>query len=234
MDTDGLAGFGALIADPTRATMLATLLDGRAYTGGELARFAGVSASTASEHLGRLRSARLVTVEAQGRHRYFRLSDPRVAELLELVGSATVGTTGVARAASEPSRPRPAAGLGYARTCYDHLAGELAVRLFDRFVADGLLVEHDDHLELTDAGRELLVGLGADLATPSAHRRPLARGCLDWTERRHHLAGRAGAAVLEALLRRKWVVRGPRPRTIRVTRAGHAEIPREFGVALDP
>lgn len=226
MHSDDLARFGALIADPTRAHLLAILLDGRAYTGGELARHAGVSASTTSEHLSKLRDADLIAVEAQGRHRYFRLSDLSVAELLESVASS-VAAHGSPSAA--PSRPRPEGGLAYARTCYDHLAGELAVRIFDQLVIGGVLVDHGDHVEVSTQGRTALSDIGVDLNGASPNR-PLARSCLDSTERRHHLAGAAGQALLTMMLKRRWLVRGPRPRTVRVTRTGHAEIPAAFGL----
>jgi DNA-binding transcriptional ArsR family regulator len=225
VSTASLARFGALIADQTRAELLSALLDGRAYTGGELARHAGVSPSTASEHLRKLCEAQLVTAEAQGRHRYFRLRGPKVAELLETLGSSTID---LPPASSCPPARRPAAGLAYARTCYDHLAGKLAVRIFDQLLTEGHLVDHGDHLELTAPGRALLTGLGADTSSAPQRRRPLVRGCLDWTERRRHLAGEAGSALLDAMFERRWIVRGSRPRSIRVTSSGHDEIPRAF------
>lgn len=220
MKASSLSTLGSLLADDTRAELLMVLMDGRAHTGGELARHVGVSASTASEHLAKLRLAGLVAVEAQGRHRYFRLSDSRVAELVEAIGAAPV----------PGPRPGRAAHLAYARTCYDHLAGELAVRIYDQLLRDGHLRD-GEHLELQPSGRDLLTALGADLDATATPHRPAVRRCLDWTERRHHLAGSAATAVLQALEERRWVVRGPRPRAVRLTRTGRAAVPAAFGLS---
>jgi DNA-binding transcriptional ArsR family regulator len=209
-----LTHIGALLADQTRSTMLTVLMDGRARTGGELARQVGVAPSTASQHLSRLLDAGFVAVEAQGRHRYFRLAGAEIAELLESLGALDV----------PPPRnaigPRAPSDLQYARSCYDHLAGQLGVRIYDRLLADGHLRRSDDRLTITASGRAVLSELGVDLNALRGTSRPLARSCLDWTERRHHLAGAAGAALFQALLTRKWVVRGSRPRSVRITSVG--------------
>ena len=222
MTATAITQVGALLADATRASLLEVLMDGRARTGGELARSVGVAPSTASEHLSRLLDARFVAVEAQGRHRYFRLAGSDVAELLEALG------------AREPAGDRVATGapaeLVHARSCYDHLAGRLAVRIHDRMVAAGYLGHAHDHPYLTDSGAELLAGLGVDLAAARDRRRPLVRDCLDWTERRHHLAGAAGAALFATLLERGWLARGSRPRSVRVTTAGQRGLADAFGV----
>ena len=210
-----LTHIGALLADQTRSSLLAVLMDGRARTGGELARQVGVAPSTASQHLSRLLDAGFVAVDAQGRHRYFRLAGPEIAELLESLGAVDL-----------PSPPRDAGGprapsdLQYARSCYDHLAGQLGVRIYDHLLANGHLQRSDEHLTVTPSGRALLSELGVDFNAVRGASRPLARSCLDWTERRHHLAGAAGAALFQALLTRKWVVRGSRPRSVRITDAG--------------
>lgn len=206
-----VAEVAALLGDPTRAEMATTLLDGRARTTGELARGASVAVSTASGHLGRLLAGGLLAVEASGRHRYYRLAGPDVAGLLESLQSvAVVGYR-------PRSGPRTPADLRFARSCYDHLAGTLGVALHDHLVAGGV-----DGTVLTPQGRSALEALGVDLvaSTRSASRRPPVRGCLDWSERRPHLAGAVGAALLSTLLERRWVVRRHVPRALRLTTGG--------------
>lgn len=225
MDATRLTQIGALLADQTRSTVLTALMDGRAHTAGELARHAGVAPSTVSGHLSRLLDTGFVALEAQGRHRYFRLARPDVAELLESLGAAPV-----------PELPSPATGptapadLIHARSCYDHLAGALAVGLHERLLADEHLRAVDDQLTVTPSGDLLLAELGIDADALRGADRPMARACLDWTERRHHLAGAAGAALFEAFLARRWVVRGSRPRSIRVTAAGQRGLDTLFGL----
>ena len=216
MAVTALTHVGALLADGTRASMLSVLMDGRARTAGELARQVGVAPSTASEHLARLLDAQFVAVAAQGRHRYYRLAGPDVAELLERLGAIEVPS--MARRKLTTSAPSE---LLHARSCYDHLAGRLGVRIHD-FLLDGghLVRDYDHHLTVTPSGREVLEGLGVDVDAAVRATRPTARSCVDWTERRHHLAGATGAALFDALLARRWLVRGTRPRSVRVTTAG--------------
>jgi DNA-binding transcriptional ArsR family regulator len=217
-----LSTIGSLLADETRAEILTMLMDGRAHTGSELARQVGVAASTTSEHLSKLLDAGMVAVEPQGRHRYFRLASTDVAELLETLGAAPTPT-----AAPRSSAP---AALTFARTCYDHLAGELAVRLYDHLIARAHLHEADDLLALTPSGLELFDSIGVDTQAIRSSKRPTVRRCMDWTERRHHLAGAAGAGLLDALLANRWVTRGPRPRSVRVTDAGKQAIATVFAL----
>ena len=192
-----IASVAALIGDPARANMLAALMSGRALTAGELAREAGIAAPTASGHLARLREAGLVLVEAQGRHRYVRLAGPEVAVVLEgLMGlSARDG-----RLRTRPGPRDPA--LRTARVCYDHLAGEWGVRLYDALLADGRLDAAGGSPVLTPRGRAFFAAEGIDLAAPASSRRPLCRACLDWSERRPHLAGALGRAILDHALAR--------------------------------
>jgi DNA-binding transcriptional ArsR family regulator len=213
-----LNDLGVLLADQTRCSMLTVLMDGRAWTAGELARLAGVAPSTASEHLSRLLDARFVEDERQGRHRYFRLAGPQVAELLESLGSLSVPG-----AAHEPRRPRAPSELRAARSCYDHLAGRLGVQILDRMLADGHLARDGTSLTLTQAGEALLSELGVDVIAvrqTDQLTKPIARTCLDWTERRHHLAGSASAALFQTLLTQRWLRRGARPRSVLITNAG--------------
>jgi len=220
-----IAGIAAAIAEPARARMLCLLLDGHARTSTELATVAGVSASTASVHLAKLTERRLVKVLPQGRHRYYSLHDAHVAAALE----ALTVVAGEPRAAFVPNTPER---LRVARTCYDHMAGTLAVRLHDRLFALRWLSRGDDAYEVTRAGTEGLLGLGVDVNAARTSRRCFACGCLDWSERRPHLAGALGAGVLQAMLDRKWIVRDLDSRALEMTRAGQRAFRDRFGIEL--
>jgi DNA-binding transcriptional ArsR family regulator len=221
MTAPALARFAALLADDTRATICLALLDGRAWTAGELAGRAGVAPATATGHLHKLVAAGLLTEQRQGRHRYVRLADARVAQLIEDL------------AAHLPPAPVPArtlraatasAALARGRTCYDHLAGRLGVAVTDALERRGLLCRAAG-FALTPAGLRWLHELGPVRAS----KRPLARGCLDWTERREHLAGAAGAAICAQLLDRGWIARVGTGRAVRVSPAGSAALTDLFG-----
>ncbi|MFC4948592.1 ArsR/SmtB family transcription factor [Pseudonocardia sp. GCM10023141] len=198
-----LAPVAALIGDPARAAMLAALADGRALPAGELARCAGVRPATATAHLHRLVDGGLVTVRAQGRHRYHELAGPHVAEALEAL--ARIAPPAPVRSLRAH---RSAAGLAEARTCYDHLAGRRGVELRTLLLDAGALhpVDDRDHA-LTVDGRRLLVGLDLDPDRLGTTRRVFARHCIDWTDRRPHLAGALPAAVLGRFLTLGWVTR---------------------------
>jgi len=210
-DAGQLAALAALIGDPTRSRMLASLMSGQALTATELAAESGVSASTASTHLARLTGGGVLEVRAQGRHRYFRLADADIAAALEAL-------MGAASAAPQRSFGPADPALRAARVCYDHLAGEAGVRLHDALRAHGLLLA--DGGALTDAGEAWCRRRGMDLEALQATRRPLCRPCLDWSERRDHLAGALGAALLQDLLRRGHARRIPGSRALRLDRAG--------------
>ncbi|MFJ5778332.1 ArsR/SmtB family transcription factor [Streptomyces sp. NPDC093094] len=219
----GLASLAALIADETRATCLLALLDGRARTAGELARHAQVAPSTLSEHLSRLVTGGLLAQERQGRHRYVRLAGPDVAQLVEdLAARVEPGRTPKPRTLRESSA---AAATARGRTCYDHLAGRLGTTVTDAFASRGLL-GRDTGFALTDAGLEWFDSAGIPLERGG--RRPLVRACLDWTERRPHLAGAAGAALCRHALEAGWCVRIGSGRAVKVTTAGE----RAFGELL--
>jgi DNA-binding transcriptional ArsR family regulator len=221
-----LARLAGLIADETRAACLLALLDGRAWTAGELARHAGVAASTLSEHLSKLVAGGLLTEERQGRHRYVRLADPRAAQLVEDL-AAQVSPDG------EIVRPRSLreAGAGSAmargRTCYDHLAGRLGIAVTEALTGRGLL-RQDTGFALTDAGLGWFDSAGIPLDRTS--RRPLARACLDWTERRPHLAGAAGAALCRHALDAGWCVRIGSERAVKVTPSGERALAELLGI----
>lgn len=208
-DGPSIAPVAALAGDPARANMLAALMGGTALTASELAAEAGVTAQTASSHLARLVDGGLISALRQGRHRYFRLAGNDVAEMLEkMMGVA-------ARAGHLRSRPGPSdPALRKARVCYDHLAGEMGVRLFDGLVRVKALAKRDGTLRLTQKGERWMHAFGIDLAILEEARRPLCRSCLDWSQRRSHLAGAAGAAVLARLYELKWARRDRHSRAV--------------------
>jgi DNA-binding transcriptional ArsR family regulator len=209
----------ALIGNPACANMLMALLSGPALTATELAQEAGLSPSTVSGHLDSLRKACLVAVERQGRHRYFRLADPDVAAALE--GLMPVATrAGHLRVRTGPRDPQ----LRRARTCYDHLAGDLAVKMFDRFIERRLLARRDDQLRITREGRSFFSCAGIDVDALDSGRRPLCRPCLDWSERRSHLGGTLGAAILDHVVARRWAVRDAKSRVVRFSAAGEQKM----------
>jgi len=220
-----IAGIAAAIAEPARARMLCRLLDGHARTSTELATVAGVSASTASVHLAKLAERRLVKVLPQGRHRYYSLHDAHVAAALE----ALTVVAGEPHANFVPNTPER---LRVARTCYDHMAGTLAVRLHDRLFALRWLSCDGAGYDITRAGTEGLRDLGVDVEAARASRRRFACGCLDWSERRPHLAGALAAGVLQAMLDRKWIARDLDSRALEMTRAGQRAFRDRFGIAL--
>ncbi|MFH0517147.1 ArsR/SmtB family transcription factor [Streptomyces sp. M41] len=220
-----LARFAGLIADETRAACLLALLDGRAWTAGELARHAEVAASTLSEHLGKLVAGGLLTEERQGRHRYVRLAGAPVAQLMEdLAAQVTPGATARPRGLRQSSA---GSAMARGRTCYDHLAGRLGIAVTDALTARGLL-RQDTGFALTDAGLGWFdsTGIGLD----RTGRRPLARSCLDWTERRPHLAGVAGAALCRHALDAGWCVRIGSERAVKVTPPGERALAELLGI----
>ncbi|MFE1903913.1 ArsR/SmtB family transcription factor [Streptomyces gardneri] len=210
-----LAAVAGLLADRTRAAFCLALLDGRAWTASELARHAGVARSTATSHLHLLVDGGLLAEERHGRHRYLRVADHRVLELIESLA---------ALAPRQPVRPRSLSASGRrqalarARLCYDHLAGAVSLTVTDAMVERGLLRWGPDP-GLTDEGAAWLTELG--IIVPSGSRRPLVRACLDWTERRPHLAGAVGAALCDHALTTGWLARIGTTRALTVTPAGH-------------
>ncbi|MFM9370523.1 ArsR/SmtB family transcription factor [Streptomyces sp. Da 82-17] len=224
--SSSLAATARLLADPTRAAFCQALLDGRAWTAGELARHAGVGAPTASEQISRLVAGGLLAEERQGRHRYVRLAGPEAAALIEALAS-------YAPEAPRPANLRQSVRLGAearARTCYDHLAGQLGVALADAMIARKLVAD-DAGLAVTEHGRAWLAET-LRYEHPKGSRRPLVRSCLDWTERRPHLAGALGAALCAAALDRAWVRRVGSGRAVRVTDAGREAFGELLGVVV--
>jgi DNA-binding transcriptional ArsR family regulator len=214
-----LAAVAALIADPSRAAVLAELVDGRALPPSELAEVAGVSRSTISEHLAKLERGGLVRVERGGRNRYFRLAGPEVAAAVEAL--AVLAPRRPVRSLRQSNR---AGALAAARTCYGHLAGRLGVGIAEAMVERDLLQREADAFLLTAAGGEWFAGIGIE-APPSA-----GKPCNDWSERRPHLAGRLGVALTKCLFELGWIERTRRARAVRVTPAGRRELRERLGL----
>jgi len=236
-DTDAAASsIAAAIGEPARARMLYCLVDGRARTSTELAMVAEVSPSTASVHLQRLKANGLVRVLAQGKHRYYSLDSANVAAALEALsvlagGSRKPLTTG-SREAFVPSTPT---GLRAARTCYDHIAGVLGVSLHDRLLGLGWLSAASgdgNGYELTSAGAAAFHALGVDVKAIRGLRRRFAFACVDWSERRPHIGGGLGAALLKVALKRGWVIQEMDSRALEVTKIGRPELLAQFGLQI--
>ena len=249
MDTDAdLAAIASVIGDPTRARVLTTLGDGRALPASVLAAESGVAASTVSAHLARLVEAGLLTVQAEGRHRYYRLAGPEVAAALEAL--ARIAPPAPIRSLKEGTK---AHAVRKARTCYDHLAGRLGVAVMHGLIERGAIVGHDGAHLGGSARRDRLAGpgwdvdyalgesaglvfadLGVDLSTLLAgpRRRPLLRYCVDWSEQSHHLAGALGAALLQGCLGNGWVRRARASRAVHLTADGEKALTTRLGVRL--
>jgi DNA-binding transcriptional ArsR family regulator len=222
-DGPSIVGIAALIGDHARAEILTALTAGEALTATELAAVAGVTKQTVSGHLAKLLEARLVAVESQGRHRYFRLGGRDVAQLLEnLMGVAY--RTGAVRVRASPREP----ALRKARVCYDHLAGELGVLVFDALEERRLLHTGSEGLQLTRRGARFFTRMGIDTDALASQRRPLCRACLDWSVRRHHLAGVLGAALLQRCYALGWARRLNDSRVVNFSAAGERELRERF------
>jgi DNA-binding transcriptional ArsR family regulator len=220
-----IAAIAALIGDPSRAAMLSALSDGRALPAGELARAARISAQTASAHLDKLFRRHLLAVEVQGRHHYYRLRDARVAELLESLAIVAAPAPALSAAQRDGSR-----ALRFARTCYGHLAGRLGVELTRALCRSGTLREDETAYRVTRIGEGRLRALGIEVGALT--RRPLTRRCLDWSERRHHLAGSLGVALAHRLIELGWLSRTRQSRALRITDRGAAALRSEFGLEI--
>jgi DNA-binding transcriptional ArsR family regulator len=217
---DAVCRIAAAIGEPARARMLFCLMDNHARTSTELAAVADVSASTASVHLNRLKAERLVTVQVQGKHRYYRLQGAEVAGVLEGLSVLAGGN----RPTFVPNTPTR---LRAARTCYDHMAGTLGVSLHDQLRALGWI---SDCYDLSTKGAKAFADMGMDVAAAQAQRRRFAYPCLDWSERRFHIGGALGSMLLKFALERKWVAQDLDSRALNVTRAGRREMLKRFGV----
>ncbi|MDG1971531.1 MAG: winged helix-turn-helix domain-containing protein [Paracoccaceae bacterium] len=210
-----IARIGALIGDPARANMLTALMSGKALTATELAAEAGVTAQTASAHLSKLAEAGLTEGRKQGRHRYFTLADDEVGAVLEAV-MGLAAKRGHLRTRTGPKDP----ALREARVCYNHLAGEMGVRLYDSMLASGGLQTAGEDILLTDKGDAFAREFGVDLDNLNTTRRPMCRPCLDWSARRTHLAGALGQALLTRITDLGWAKREPESRIIAFSTSG--------------
>jgi DNA-binding transcriptional ArsR family regulator len=220
----GLAEIAGLIGDRSRAQILSALMEGRALTALELSIAAGVTPQTASSHLAKLHRASLLTLEKKGRRRYFRLASPSVAQTLE----SLMGLTSVSAPYLQPM-PGLDDELRAARICYDHLAGRVGVAITTSLVNRGYILFDDDVGEVTEAGDRFFRRLGLGLTTTGRSRRALCRPCLDWSERRLHVAGRLGAQIAKLCFDRKWLARRKGTRALTLTDAGRKMLPRAFG-----
>jgi DNA-binding transcriptional ArsR family regulator len=227
-DTDMLAEVAGLLGEPARTRILTALLGGCAFTGKELAYFAGVTAATASSHLSRLVAGGLLAMEKQGRCHYYRLKSADVAHAIEgLMTVAAPPLTGW------PPGHRVEPALREARMCYDHMAGRLGVSVCDMLRRREYVLLVDGSGELTDAGARCLTGLGVDLEQARGAKRRYCRSCIDWTERRPHLSGAVGAALAAAFLERQWIARIPDSRALTITATGRRKLA-ELGVPDHP
>jgi len=220
-----IAEIAALVGDPARATMVSALLDGGALTASELAWAARITPQTASTHLAKLTEAGLLSMVRNGRHRYFQLASPTVADMIDGI---------VAVALEKRPRYRPlspqARALSAARICYDHLAGRLSVDLTDAFVARKYVVLDEEAAEITRAGTRFLTEFGIELPTLRSTRRHFCRLCLDWTERRPHIAGAVGAAITKRCFDLGWMERMKRSHAVIVTPLGRRGFQESFGI----
>jgi DNA-binding transcriptional ArsR family regulator len=228
-----VADIASAIGEPARARMLSSLMDGRARTSTELAAIAGVTPSTASVHLQRLRSTQLVKVLVQGKCRYYSLHGAEVASALERLSVLAGGSR-------EPFVPRTPGPLRFARTCYDHMAGATGVALHDRFTALQWITPgttpnagREDSYSLTPEGARAFASVGIDVEATRNLRRRFAYACLDWSERRPHLGGALGAAVLHLALKRRWVTQQLDSRILTLTSIGRHEMHARFGLTFD-
>jgi DNA-binding transcriptional ArsR family regulator len=228
-DEPNIALIASLIADPARSVMLWALSDGRTLAAGELSRLARIAPATASAHLAKLVSADLLRVQRSGRHRYYRIARPEVVRALETL--ATLDRTSVAS-----ERQRGHGALRLARTCYDHLAGSAGVQITEALVAQGCMVEADAGYDVTAIGERWFSEIGISVPDgrklAKATRRHFTIACLDWSERRHHLAGKLGALLCQRALELLWFERRPGTRALRTTSIGRRALRREFGIVL--
>ena len=224
-----IAMVAALVGDPARSNMLTALMTGRALTASELAQEAGITPQTASSHLAKLEAGGLIEPEKQGRHRYYRLTGPDVAGVLEgLAGLAA--RAGHMRVRTGPKDP----ALRRARICYDHLAGDLGVQMLDSMKKQRLVRASKQAIELTHEGRRFMAdALQIDTDALAHPRRPVCKACLDWSERRHHLAGTLGAAVMSRFTELNWAARDSAPgsRVVNFTRNGEKKFAALFGAS---
>ena len=227
-DETGIPRIARLLADPARATILRTLIDGTMRPAGELAYTANISAQSASAHLAKLVNGGLLALQAQGRHRYFRLANAQVADAVESLGSLSVAVRPRAPRAPLPSKSVPIQFL-HARTCYDHLGGKAAVQVCEAMLKARWLAQEGRDFRVTRLGEKELAALDIDLDKARRSRRTFARACVDLTQRRPHVGGALGAALLDLYVARGWILRARRSRVVTITPKGQEAFRRTFG-----
>ena len=218
-----IAYIANLIGDPARSAILIALLEGRALTAGELAHQANISPQTASSHLSKLIEAHLITVEAQGRHRYYKLANTEVAHILEALAA-------ISSKPSKNSLTKTPIELRFARTCYDHIAGKLGVVLTESLLNQNLIKLYDKTYKITNQGEKYFTGLGIKVEKLAQQRRRLAYPCLDWSERVSHLAGSLGAGLLNLFLEKRWILRAQQGRALYLTKEGKINLNSLFSI----
>jgi len=226
MEETKFVDVAALIGEPARAKMLWNLLDGRAYTASELAMAADISGTSASNHLAKLLDADLLKVERQGRHRYFSFSKPEIAYVVESLASLS------GHSSKKIERETAVTGIKYCRSCYDHLAGHVGVKITEALEEKKAIRKHANCYLVTNSGWKLLAELDIAKGEMINSRRPLTRQCLDWSERRPHIAGQVGAMLLDTMLEKSWFKRMRFSRELIITTKGRSEIQKLFGVEV--
>ncbi|TFB13487.1 ArsR family transcriptional regulator [Filobacillus milosensis] len=222
-----MALVAAIISDKTRSKMIFIMLDGRFHSASELAYMAGIKPQTATFHLKKMTEAQIIKVEKQGRHKYFGIKDPGVASVLETFLS--IAPQFEVRSLKKSPRDK---ALRSARTCYDHLAGNLGVKLVSALEKKGVLVKENDKYEVTNEGIEFLATLQINIYELKKKRRSFSHKCLDWSERKHHMGGALGNAIFEKILEFGWIKRLPNTRAIKITTLGEEHIPKIFNIDL--
>ncbi len=222
---ESFSQMASLLGDRTRSLILCTLLEGRAYTATELSLRADISPQSASNHLSKLVDAGILAVRNQGRHRYYSLASPEAAQALESIAALLPPWN----LKSESMLP---AGIAYARSCYDHLAGRLGVEMTDSLLGKSILADSNGEFVVTPAGEDWLSSLGLDITEMRRQKRAFARKCLDWSERRHHLAGALGASIFRMMLTNNWVRRRTDSRELVVTPTGRIKLGTHFNLDL--
>ena len=226
MEENKFVDTAALVGEAARAKMLWNLLDGRAYTASELAIVADVSGTSASNHLAKLLGAGLLKAERQGRHRYFSFSKPEVAYVVESLASLS------GHSSKQMEKETAPAGIKYCRSCYDHLAGRVGVKITEALEKKKAIRKHVNSYLVTSSGWELLAGLDIYKNEMLNNRRPLTRQCLDWSERKPHIAGLVGAMLLNTMLEKNWFKRMRFSRELIITTKGRSEIQKLFGIEV--
>jgi DNA-binding transcriptional ArsR family regulator len=222
---NSITQIASLIGEPVRANILWTMMDGRAYTARELAIGVETTPQNLSMHLGKLLRAGLLSVEAQGRRRYYRFSRREVADAIEAMANLVPAEQAI-------RKDMGAVPIDYCRTCYDHLAGKVGVAIAESLLRQKLIVYRDKELDVTPKGVQWFSEWGIDCEEVRQQRRAFAKPCLDWTERRHHLAGALGAALLGKMLEAHWLRRTAQSRAVVVTAKGRQALEAQFNVQI--